>query len=66
MKIRKDKNFISCFDEKSGVYVRSGILEDGTDTGRDPFMASFPELLDVGIMGHCILMETVDCVWLPG
>lgn len=54
MRIRKDKNFISCFDETTGLYVRSGILEDGKDTGQDPFMASFPELLDVGIMGHCI------------
>jgi len=34
--------------------VRSGILDkDGRDTGIDPFMASFPHLLDVGIMGHC-------------
>ena len=54
MKIRKDKNFISCFDEKTGRYVRSGIIENGKDTGKEPFMASFPELLDIGIMGHCI------------
>lgn len=45
--------FTSCFDEKTGMYIRSGVLEDGTDTGKDPFMSSFPELLDVGIMGHC-------------
>jgi radical SAM protein with 4Fe4S-binding SPASM domain len=25
----------------------------GKDTGIDPFMASFPELIDVGVMGHC-------------
>ena len=54
MRIRKDKNFISCFDERTGQYIRSGIIENGKDTGVDPFMASFPELLDVGIMGHCI------------
>lgn len=53
MRIRKDKNFISCFNEKTGEYVRSGIIENGIDTGIDPFMASFPELLDIGIMGHC-------------
>lgn len=35
--------FISCFDEQTGFYMRTG----------DPFMSSFPELLDVGIMGHC-------------
>ena len=54
MKIKKDKNFISCFDERTGRYIRSGIVENGNDTGIDPFMASFPELLDIGIMGHCI------------
>ena len=53
-KIKKDKNFISCFNQETGFYFRTGILEDGKDTGVDPFMTSFPELLDVGIMGHCI------------
>lgn len=53
MKIRRDRNFISLFDENTGFYMRSGVLENGKDTGRDPFMAEFPELLDVGIMGHC-------------
>lgn len=53
-KIKKDKNFISCFNQETGFYFRTGILEDGKDTGVDPFMVSFPELLDVGIMGHCI------------
>ena len=54
MLIRKDHNFISCFNENTGEYIRSGIIENGKDTGVEPFMASFPELLDVGIMGHCI------------
>lgn len=54
MRIRKDINFISAFNEKTGEYARSGIIENGKDTGIDPFMASFPELLDIGIMGHCI------------
>lgn len=54
MRIRKDRNFISCFNEETGAYFRSGIIENGKDTGVDPFMASFPELLDVGIMGHCM------------
>lgn len=54
MRIRREKDFISCFDEKTGKYIRTGIIENGKDTGKDPFMASFPELLDVGIMGHCI------------
>lgn len=33
--------------------MRTGIIENGKDTGRDPFLASFPELLDIGIMGRC-------------
>ena len=53
MRIRKDKDFISFFDEKTGMYLRTGIIKHGRDTGIDPFMSSFPELLDVGIMGHC-------------
>ena len=53
MKMRKEKIFVSFFDEKTGQYVRSGIFKDGIESKEDPFMASFPELLDVGIMGHC-------------
>ena len=60
-KIKKDKNFISCFNQETGFYFRTGILEDGKDTGVDPFMTSFPELLDVGIMGHCIHGKTGLC-----
>ena len=64
MKIRKEKDFISFFDEITGQYVRTGIIENGKDTGRDPFMASFPELLDIGIMGHCAHGKK-DCVYKP-
>lgn len=53
MKMRKDKDFISFFDEATGHYVRSGIIQNGVESAEDPFMACFPELLDVGIMGHC-------------
>ena len=51
--LKKDRDFISLFDDGSGMYIRSGVMQGGRDTGEDPFMASFPELLDVGIMGHC-------------
>ena len=54
MKMRRERDFVSFFDEATGRYFRTGVIEDGQDTGRDPFMASFPELLDVGIMGHCV------------
>jgi hypothetical protein len=32
--------FISTFDMETGTYVRSGIIENEADTGKDPFMAS--------------------------
>jgi len=55
-------NFRTAFDTESGAYVRTGILDEkGRDTGRDPFMASFPHLIDVGVMGHCIHGKTGLC-----
>lgn len=54
MRIRTEKDYISFFDENTGKYVRTGIIENGKDTGVDPFMTSFPELIDVGVMGHCV------------
>lgn len=46
--------FKSVFSTKTGKYIRLGILDGDKDTGVDPFMSSFPELIDIGIMGHCI------------
>lgn len=55
-------HFVSAFDTETGCYVRTGILGDnGKDTGKDPFMASFPHLIDVGVMGHCIHGKTGLC-----
>ena len=59
----KKYHFKSAFDTDTGAYVRTGILdENGKDTGVDPFMASFPHLIDVGVMGHCIHGKTGLCV----
>ena len=50
------------FDDETGFYFRTGILdENGRDTGVDPFMGSFPHLIDVGIMGHCEHGKTGLC-----
>lgn len=58
----KRYHFKSAFDMETGAYVRTGILdENGNDTGVDPFMASYPHLIDVGIMGHCIHGKTGLC-----
>lgn len=55
-------HFESAFDTETGAYVRTGILdENGKDTSVDPFMASYPHLIDVGIMGHCIHGKTGLC-----
>lgn len=46
--------FETRFNPANGLYIRSNILDAaGKDTGEEPFMASFPHLLDIGIMGHC-------------
>lgn len=49
MIIYKDEvyNFFEIFNEENGTLIRSDV------NGVDPVMRSFPELLDVGIMGHC-------------
>lgn len=52
-KIDKENKFISMFNPETGFYIRSGVIENGEDTNVDPFMTSFPELIDVGVMGHC-------------
>lgn len=39
--------FYEIFNEENGTLIRSDV------NGVDPVMRSFPELLDVGIMGHC-------------
>ena len=59
----KKYNFKYMFDTETGAYLRTGILDEhGKDTGLDPFMGSFPHLIDVGIMGHCIHGKTGLCV----
>jgi hypothetical protein len=47
-------HFRSWFNPATGHYLRTGILDErGIDTGIEPFRAAFPQLLDIGIMGHC-------------
>lgn len=44
-------HFIEIFNRKTGFYARTGVIENNLDTGKDPFMRNFPQLIDVGIMG---------------
>jgi radical SAM protein with 4Fe4S-binding SPASM domain len=48
-----DNHFIEWFDKITGKYIRTGVYENGKDTGIDPFKRSMANLLDVGIMGSC-------------
>lgn len=60
----EENHFVSMFDPETGFYFRTGVIsEDGVDTGVDPFMASYPELIDVGIMQTCVCANkcNVDC-----
>ena len=62
-KIDKNYNFISIFNTQSGFYMRTGILDDsGKDTGVEVFQSSFPELIDIGIMGHCVHGKSGLCL----
>lgn len=63
-KYDKKNRYISMFNPDTGFYMRSGVLDEhGKDTGIDPFMSSFPELIDVGIMQTCVCAKqcNVDC-----
>lgn len=63
-KVDKKNRFVSMFNPDTGFYVRSGVIdENGNDTGVDPFMTSYPELIDVGIMQKCVCAHrcNVDC-----
>lgn len=59
-----ENKFVAYFDTETGHYARTGIIDDnGKDTGIDPFMTNFPELIDVGIMQTCVCAAlcNVDC-----
>ena len=61
-KVDKKNKFISIFNPETGFYIRSGVIENGKDTGIDSFMTSFPELIDVGVMGHCVHGASGLCI----
>lgn len=68
-KVDHTYRFVTVFDPGTGFSVRSDVIDQqGNYTGKDPFMAEFPELLDIGIMGHCThglsglcLLSKVEC-----
>lgn len=60
--VDKENKFIEVFNPNTGAYIRSGIMVNGKDTGEDPFMRNFPQLIDIGIMGSCIHGESGLCM----
>lgn len=54
----KEIGYKAFFNGNTGLYGRTGLLEKTgekvVDTGIDPFNASFPELIDIGIMERCV------------
>jgi radical SAM protein with 4Fe4S-binding SPASM domain len=61
--IDNENHFVEMFNSDTGFYIRSGIIENGVDTGIDPFMRNFPQLIDIGIMNRCVCANKckVDC-----
>lgn len=59
MKIYVDKKyrFYELFNEKNGTLIRSNV--EGTE--EDAKFRSFPELIDIGIMGSCLSGKTGMC-----
>ncbi len=62
--VRDDRyRFVHTMDLDSGFYYRTGIFDQfGHETDQDPFMAQYPHLLDVGIMGHCVHGKSGLCL----
>jgi len=59
--------FFELFDEKTGFLLRSNVMENNRETSTQPQARSFPELIDIGIMGYCHCVKKpckesgVDC-----
>lgn len=46
-------SFVELFNDETGTLIRSNVLYNGIETEKLPPMRSFPELIDIGIMGAC-------------
>lgn len=63
MIVYKDQkyNFIEYFNEANGFLMRSNVLVNGVETDALPHRRSYPELIDVGIMGTCVACDNGMC-----
>lgn len=46
-------NFVEFFNQRNGTLIRTNIIKDNVETTVEPHMRSFPELIDIGVMGTC-------------
>ena len=53
--------FVELFNDETGTLIRSNVLEHGIETKQLPPMRSFPELIDIGIMGTCTAGKSGLC-----
>lgn len=59
--IDKKYNFVEWFNEDNGLLIRSNVIENMRETDIVPSRRSFPELLDIGIMGSCHALKGAIC-----
>jgi len=57
----KKYSFIELFNEENGFLLRSNILVDGIESKTAAARRAFPELIDIGIMGHCHAAKSGIC-----
>ena len=46
-------NFVEFFNPQNGTLIRTNIIKKNVETAIEPYMRSFPELIDIGVMGTC-------------
>ena len=54
-------SFEELFNENTGFLLRSNVIIDGTESDMRVTKRSFPELIDIGIMGHCLAARDGLC-----
>lgn len=55
-------SFEELFNEKTGFLLRSNVIVNGIESEESVANRSFPELIDIGIMGHCLAARDGMCL----
>lgn len=63
IKVDRVNRIVSIFNNSNGYYMRTGIPDsNGNTTESGLFSSSYPEHLDIGIMGHCNIGRSGVCL----